>query len=767
MSHDASHDPILIPQLEDSDKFESRASSVTVVSEHERHFVSPVSIGRETPVIKPHPFGFKTAPVSIVSSSDGCRKSSECSSYGDSITGLTSYKKSLSRSSDLSTTSACSSNKNSPLLSGMGARQHHFATPTSDHMITKCIDTPSNVFGERGNSLVTCDMDSRESSPKPAYYNCYYGNASMCAVVPTCESMGQCPIDDGFLTFDPSRKPSQLKKITTPLHRHVNHPSSTGKRNKQSLNENVSSEAAQIHHSLHQQAFMGTLPDHTHQQSSPTHQHNSCGSVDSGYDQSWAASSLTGSSKFTESLPSSTVASTDDKYNSTSMIDACCLSPDLLGVGVSEIGGVKPRSNSCDTYQMQQTVSSNGFCKSTDEFCKLNDSDDFPTIVHTSHTPSLPVIISTTPTLRSDTSFPPSPGTCGTGAYIKQHSPTPNIKSQQDRIKRGFRTVNDQKLKQQRTGSGNQISEERSSLTHLQVEMQSSSDSSLSTLQGSYPGVQKNQPSSLQPNSQIKTPSRVNGLYNGSLYNHQSSHSFPGHVTTHPSYVTTTHTPERTPSPLTIQSTSTANNILNSAPPQFQTQPHPQGHAHAFTTPTSSRDTYTPSSLRTYLDSQSLVSDADSGRCTKTWSQADVDTCSQDSVALSQISESSIYSEFSDDPLLCSEGVHNNQNGRSQENGLLMKGADPLSPVDVELSLSAKYLQIHHANPSLLHEKLSSQIERPEMLQRFTDVELPGLDDFTLELPSEHWHDNDYHGDKESGTSRQCRRDFGHSLFVG
>ena len=39
----------------------SCASSVTIVSEHDRHmFASPVTSGGESPVIRPHPFGFKS-----------------------------------------------------------------------------------------------------------------------------------------------------------------------------------------------------------------------------------------------------------------------------------------------------------------------------------------------------------------------------------------------------------------------------------------------------------------------------------------------------------------------------------------------------------------------------------------------------------------------------------------------------------------------------------------------------------------------------------
>ena len=49
-------------ELEGSDHFPvSCATSVTIVSEHDRHtFASPVTSGGESPVIRPHSFGFRS-----------------------------------------------------------------------------------------------------------------------------------------------------------------------------------------------------------------------------------------------------------------------------------------------------------------------------------------------------------------------------------------------------------------------------------------------------------------------------------------------------------------------------------------------------------------------------------------------------------------------------------------------------------------------------------------------------------------------------------
>ena len=63
-SHDESYDfeKELDRELEGSDHFPvACASSITIVSEHDRHtFASPVTSGGESPVIRPHPFGFRS-----------------------------------------------------------------------------------------------------------------------------------------------------------------------------------------------------------------------------------------------------------------------------------------------------------------------------------------------------------------------------------------------------------------------------------------------------------------------------------------------------------------------------------------------------------------------------------------------------------------------------------------------------------------------------------------------------------------------------------
>ena len=68
-SHSESQD---WPGFEEAEQcLESRASSVTVISESERHsFASPVNVGRDTPVVKPHPFSFKSSRSRLNSQSD-------------------------------------------------------------------------------------------------------------------------------------------------------------------------------------------------------------------------------------------------------------------------------------------------------------------------------------------------------------------------------------------------------------------------------------------------------------------------------------------------------------------------------------------------------------------------------------------------------------------------------------------------------------------------------------------------------------------------
>jgi hypothetical protein len=170
-------------------------------------------------------------------------------------------------------------------------------------------------------------------------------------------------------------------------------------------------------------------------------------------------------------------------------------------------------------------------------------------------------------------------------------------------------------------------------------------------------------------------------------------------------------------------------------------------------------------------DAQSVISETDSGHCTKSIddrSQADVDVCSQAS-ELSNLDNSSEYSEVDNDVF----GVRQRGSGarssspKNQWNHLYQK--DPSESVNPESSLNASHLRLLQTSPSLLQQKLREHEAamysggRPSMLEQFedfTDVELPTFDEFCLdESPSEI--------DTGAPSHRHRMGDFGHSLFAG
>lgn len=261
--------PYDVSQLDETDMFGSRASSVTVIGEHDRQslfspFSSPVNQGSDTPIIsiRPHPFSIRsgTTPLSMPSPSDyrkGSQSESDSvdssSTHGQYEVGsnatLRAVKKTgcTSQSSDLSTSQCVHAllRKNSPLL--LSARQADKA-PDEDGQVTD-------------------------------HSNCHYGNRTTCATLACCESMGMCPIQDGFLTFDPSRNSGMVSNVKYPL-----------------------CEAGDNEYSISHLATCGLLgPSHSPESNSSCScappSHASCtSSLDSGYgyDQSW---SLTDSSR--------------------------------------------------------------------------------------------------------------------------------------------------------------------------------------------------------------------------------------------------------------------------------------------------------------------------------------------------------------------------------------------------------------------------------------------------------------------------------------
>lgn len=264
-----------VSQLDETDMFGSRASSVTVISENDRQslfspFASPVNQGADTPIvsIRPHPFSIRTTPHSLSSQSDHRKGSQSESDSVDSISlrgqhevgsnaSLRPVKK-AGHSSDLSTSQTAvqtSLRKTSPLLSS--ARQTGFMAQKS-----------------------TEALDDRQEADQTIWH---YGNPTMCATLACCESMGMCPIQDGFLTFDPSQNCTKGSGVGLCQH--------------QRLLGCESEDDLSISH-LATCGLLGPSPSLDSNSSSCAHpSRSSCtSSLDSGYgfDQSW---SLTNSSR--------------------------------------------------------------------------------------------------------------------------------------------------------------------------------------------------------------------------------------------------------------------------------------------------------------------------------------------------------------------------------------------------------------------------------------------------------------------------------------
>ena len=237
-------------------------------------FASPVNHqGADTPIIRPHPFSIRPGSsgnpaLSLVSpSSAEQRKGSQSESDSldsshlrrhDSAGSASSLRPAVKKplhASDFSPSSQASLRKNSPLLSSARQTSH-----TSSHP-------------HRAEQDPAPSGDHAPSHPHRC--NCHYGNSTTCTTIASCESMGMCPIEDGFVTFDPNRKPRD------PCHAHLK-------------GANIAMEDEYSLSHLAACGFLGPAHSLDSAASSAPPSHTSCSSLDSGYDQSW---SLTNSSR--------------------------------------------------------------------------------------------------------------------------------------------------------------------------------------------------------------------------------------------------------------------------------------------------------------------------------------------------------------------------------------------------------------------------------------------------------------------------------------
>ena len=196
-----------VSQLDENDTYGSRASSVTVISDADHHsllspLASPVNQGADTPIIRPHPFGIRSTPASMCPSDYRKGSQSESDSAdslctrGQEVTGSRQSKK----TGDLSTSQATPTlpRKNSPLLSSSRPILHTSSYPAPEEGGVGSCRPP-----------ITTTMATNHTSSRRC--NCHYGNPTTCATLACCESMGMCPIPDGFLTFDPTKKPCDIR----------------------------------------------------------------------------------------------------------------------------------------------------------------------------------------------------------------------------------------------------------------------------------------------------------------------------------------------------------------------------------------------------------------------------------------------------------------------------------------------------------------------------------------------------------------------------
>ena len=276
----------------------SCASSVTIVSEHDRHtFASPVTSGGESPVIRPHPFGFKSGGdithrgnhIEVESSENHSHRSWS----GSDGTNAKSFKKSNSiTKSDLASPHAShSSMKRDSSLVTQPNQPTHIPCSTKKHPFHVSSSVPCQ------SSPVPWCVDCTDDN-KPSRCNCHYRDTKeSCAALATCESMGFCPLyDDGYVRFDASRKYGSQSRVDWESESDPpRNPScdslsecSTSSVLPNNFSRNLSS------NSLQYQLMLGLDP---YPRTAATCPHQVCGSIDSGYDQSLTASSLTDSSK--------------------------------------------------------------------------------------------------------------------------------------------------------------------------------------------------------------------------------------------------------------------------------------------------------------------------------------------------------------------------------------------------------------------------------------------------------------------------------------
>ena len=804
--------------LEESDLFPvSRASSCTVVSEQEKRVLSPAaSTDRETPVVKPHPFSFRTTPHSTTGSSTDSSHRHHASSESEcyerqsdtaSIRVIRSKSNSLNYSGEYpcSTSVPSGSLKNSPLISTKQQQQYSNAR---SHMTTDATVTSTT------NTLCTCNnrdhpvasKDDNAFGYRQFRCKCHFGDPRSCAFDPETESMGFCPINQGFIKFDPHRRYSDDKLNNLGLIVTNTPPSRNSSNISLSSNFSQSPHNAQLPNMSPPYTSNRVLPSRGAYSQSPKDAYGSnnairtsCTSIDSGYEKSMSMSSFTSSAREPSSLSS---GECQPQYGSTGDVSMPMSGSSAEPHGADDVL-TKPRARSlCEMERKENQTNSpttnllNQGVKSLYPKLPLETLQviigDYNNTLTNQQALEAKLTTSVTSTCSSDTATPvgplsksatPSPtssmGNPTTSATMSKAELRRAFYANKGKKVKGIRTIEDSQLKQQLNTSA--VTRPRSqAISYVadnkwktkSCEAQMTTDTVVTaattidnhvTSTPTYFGSHM-----LGSNSQCVPPQQ---LWNGCTSSHcpvefecppesQPSACFPHQQTCYAFGINSLAN--------RFDTTELFNSHGSPYPPTFGSPSIHDSKSGTQASPSSA--IAAPPTLILPSDAQSVVSETDSGHCTKSiddHSQADVDACSQAS-ELSNLDNTSEYSEVDSDVFGGRQrGVYAQRN---QWNHLYQK--DQYSDgenVNPESSLNASHLNVLRNSPSLLQQKLREYETtmysggRPRMLEQFedfTDVELPTFDEFCLdESPSE----------METGAPAHRHRmgDFGHSLFAG
>lgn len=836
--------------FEESDLFPvSRASSCTVVSEQERRVLSPTtSIDCETPVVKPHPFSFRTTPQSVTGSSTDSYRRHHANSEGDGSDSA-SYRAFRSKSNSLnysgeyscSTSVPTGSLKNSPLVSGAVAKHQQYShlrnltthhDCTTAHTLCSCNNRDHPVASKEGDTLGYRQFQCK----------CHYGDPHSCACDPTTESMGLCPINNGFVTFDPNRRYNEEVAVNPGLIVFNTPPSRDSSDNVSLASDGGQSNVAVGSPPYNPTKTSGGIPYNQSPKDcygSTNPIRTSCTSIDSGYEKSMSMSSFTDSAKESsclgDCLPMKVAGEGLCQMQYGSAGDVSQL-PGQRTSNETSVGGIhdgvetKPRAKSlCDMERREDPSSSvvTGSLgkEATSLYPKLSSVTPQLVIEDLTLTSQQASEAKATASLTSS-----SDGSTPVAPLSKSATPSPTssvgnatnsttISQSKVELKRAFfagkgkkakgiRTIEDSVLKQQHSSSPTATRPRSHAVSYPQESNWKTRSCDMHGTETATPPTCTLTSSSDQSydNHVTSTPTyfghRVEEKCDANLQLHHQQH--PSHLsnlsneswkvprsTNRSSYSTC---PLECPQELLMtQCTSqTCPNFgINPFASKFEARPFANGSPYqpVFGSPTSKSGPQASVSTAVanvpilLSDVQSIISETDSGHCTKSFddrSQADVDTCSQISQAseLSHLSSNvdniSEYSEVDNDVFgarcreINGQTSHRNQQYHPYQRDQLT-GLDTFNP---ESSLTASYLKLHRNSPSLLQQKLREYEAtvhsggRPRMLEQFddfTDVELPTFDDYCLDdVPSEMEV-----GGNVGGSHRHRMGDFGHSLFAG